>query len=55
MSSIKDFKDQNGYVLAHAAIPDGYQIGGSLVNGFQHESVPFFVQPGNKSDHIRPD
>ena len=43
MSSIKDFKDQNGYVLAHAAIPDGYQIGGSLVNGFQHESVPFFV------------
>ena len=43
MSSIKDFKDQNGYVLAHAAIPDGYQIGGALVNGFQHESVPFFV------------
>lgn len=43
MSLIKDFKDQNGYVLAHAAIPDGYQIGGSLVNGFQHESVPFFV------------
>lgn len=43
MSSIKDFKDQNGYVLAHAAIPDGYQIGGSLVSGFQHESVPFFV------------
>ena len=43
MSSIKDFKEQNGYVLAHAAIPDGYHIGGSLVNGFQHESVPFFV------------
>ena len=43
MSEIKQFKDQNGNVLAHAAIPDDYVIGGSLVDGFQHESVPFFI------------
>ena len=43
MSTIKDFKDPSGYILAHAAIPEGYMIGGSLVDGFQHESVPFFI------------
>ena len=43
MSNIKEFKDQNGNVLAHAAIPDGYVTGGSLNDGFQHESVPFFI------------
>ncbi len=43
MDTIKDFKDQSGHVLAHAAIPDDYTIGGALVDGFQHESVPFFI------------
>ena len=43
MSTIKAFKDKNGNVLAHAAIPDGYLTGGSLAGGFQHESVPFFI------------
>ena len=43
MDTIKDFKDQNGNILAHAAIPDDYTIGGTLVDGFQHESVPFFI------------
>ena len=43
MNAIKDFRDQYGRVLAHAAISDEYQIGGSLVDGFQHESVPFFI------------
>ena len=43
MSTIKDFRDQNGGLLAHAAIPDDYLIGGSLVNQRQHEGVPFFI------------
>ena len=43
MSKIKDFKGPGGHILAHAAIPDEYLIGGSLVDGFQHESVPFFI------------
>ena len=44
MSEIKNFTDQNGNILAHAAIADSYTIGSSLVNnGFQHESVPFFI------------
>ena len=43
MSEIKDFRDQNGNILAHAAIADGYTIGGSLNDGFQHENVPFFI------------
>ena len=43
MSEIRDFKDQNGNVLAHAAIPEGYTIGGSLVDQGQHENVPFFI------------
>ena len=37
------FKDPQGHVLAEAAIPDNYYIGGSLVSGFQHETVPFFI------------
>ena len=43
MSEIKQFKDQNGYVFALAAIPDNYLIGSSLVNKMQSESVPFTV------------
>lgn len=43
MSTIKDFTDQNGNVLAHGAISDRYMTGASLVDGFQHESVPFFI------------
>ena len=44
MSTIKNFSDKNGNLLARAAIPDGYITGASLVdNGFQHESVPFFI------------
>ena len=44
MSTIKNFTDQNGNVLAHGAISDSYMTGASLVgNGFQHESVPFFI------------
>ncbi|MBR4462721.1 MAG: hypothetical protein IKS51_09100 [Erysipelotrichaceae bacterium] len=43
MNNIKDFTDQYGRTLAHAAIPDDYQIGGALVDGFQHESVPFYI------------
>ncbi|MBQ1776104.1 MAG: hypothetical protein IIZ95_07200 [Erysipelotrichaceae bacterium] len=44
MSTIKNFTDQNGNVLAHGAITGSYMTGASLVgNGFQHESVPFFI------------
>ncbi|MBO4918607.1 MAG: hypothetical protein J5365_00470 [Erysipelotrichaceae bacterium] len=43
MSEIKEFRDQNGNILARAAIPEGYLIGASLVDGFQHETVPFFI------------
>lgn len=44
MSEIKNFADQSGNILAHAAIADTYTIGSSLVdNGFQHETVPFFI------------
>jgi len=44
MSEIRNFCDQSGKVLAHAAISDSYMIGASLVdNGFQHETVPFFI------------
>jgi len=43
MNSIKEFRDENGNVLAHGAIADRYTIGGSLIDGFQHESVPFFI------------
>ena len=44
MNTIKDFKDnKTGNILAHAAIADGYVYGGSLVEGFQHENVPFFI------------
>ena len=43
MNSIKEFKDQNGNVLALAAIPDDYTIGSALNNEFQHKTVPFFI------------
>ena len=43
MSNIKEFKDEKGNLLAHAAIPDSYTIGGSLVNKLHHEAVPFFI------------
>ncbi len=43
MSTIKEFKDQQGGILAYAAIPDHYMIGASLVDKRQHEGVPFFI------------
>ncbi len=44
MSEIRDFRDQNGNVLAHAAIRDGYVTGAGMNNdGYQHETVPFFI------------
>ena len=43
MDSVKDFLDQSNNVLAHAAIPDTYMIGASMVDGFQHETVPLFI------------
>ena len=43
MSSIKEFRNPQGNILAYAAIPDHYLIGSSLVDGPQHETVPFFI------------
>lgn len=43
MSTMKEFKDQQGATLAYAAIPDQYMTGASLVNKMQHEGVPFFI------------
>ena len=46
MSSIKDFKDQNGYVLAHAAIPDG-----SSMNPFRFLSLSTRSTPKQKRSY----
>ena len=43
MSTMKEFKDQQGATLAYAAINDQYMTGASLVNKMQHEGVPFFI------------
>ena len=43
MSSIKEFRNPEGKLFAYGAIPDNYLIGSALVNGPQHESVPFFI------------
>ena len=43
MTEIKAFSTPQGQVCAHAAIPDDWVIGASIVNGPQHETVPFFI------------
>ena len=43
MSQIKEFKDHSGRTCALAAIGDEYQIGASVTDGFQSETVPFVV------------
>ncbi len=40
---LRDYKDAQGNVLAHALAPEDYLTGASISNVVQHESVPFFI------------
>lgn len=42
MTKMKDFSIKEG-VLAHAVIPDGYELGAALNNQKQHDRVPFTI------------
>ena len=42
MTKMKDFSTKEG-VLAHAVVPDTYEIGAALTNQKQHDRVPFSI------------
>ncbi len=43
MAEIRNLQDPQGRLLAHAAVPEKYLAGASLVNQIQSERVPFFI------------